>query len=271
MRFSQRYGYKPIKDALQIDGMDSDLRNSLWNLLELHYLPTLWNAQRNRRTEPLLRLWMNFFKSPIDTINTYRYRNMEVIRKFFFECQWYEVYDFLEFIAQDLRNSGQASVFQIGANGFLEKEVSGYRFVDGLITPITDPSEIGAIEEALNAGTDSVSTQLQKALEFLSDRQNPDYRNSIKESISAVETQVRATLGTDKGTLGALLTKLEQQHPIHPAMKEAFSKLYGYTSDEGGIRHALMDDSREATFEEAKFMLVACSAFINYVRGISAS
>ncbi|VAX31463.1 hypothetical protein MNBD_NITROSPINAE05-986, partial [hydrothermal vent metagenome] len=45
-----------------------------------------------------------------------------------------------------------------------------------------------------------------------------------------------------------------------------FSSLYGYTSDEGGIRHALME-SENVDFNDAKFMLVVCSAFINFVLG----
>jgi len=42
--------------------------------------------------------------------------------------------------------------------------------------------------------------------------------------------------------------------------------LYGYTSDSGGIRHALSDEDVTPTFEDAKFMLVSCSAFINYLK-----
>jgi hypothetical protein len=61
---------------------------------------------------------------------------------------------------------------------------------------------------------------------------------------------------------------LARKHPLHPALEAAFTKLYGYTSDAKGIRHALLDDDEVVTFEEAKFMLVACSAFINYVRGV---
>ena len=73
-----------------------------------------------------------------------------------------------------------------------------------------------------------------------------------------------------------LLKQLEQKVPLHPSLKDAFNKLYGYTSDEGGIRHALTEGGREATFDEAKYssgsvMLVTCSAFINYVRGVTAS
>jgi len=40
--------------------------------------------------------------------------------------------------------------------------------------------------------------------------------------------------------------------------------IYGYTSDEGGIRHAMLEE-KIIDFEDAKFMLVSCSAFINYL------
>ncbi len=40
-------------------------------------------------------------------------------------------------------------------------------------------------------------------------------------------------------------------------------KLYGYSSDEDGIRHAILEE-KEIGFDEAKFMLVACSGFVNY-------
>jgi len=45
----------------------------------------------------------------------------------------------------------------------------------------------------------------------------------------------------------------------------AFDKLYGYTSDADGIRHALLEEVT-LDFDDAKFMLVACSAFVNYIR-----
>ncbi|MEB7145202.1 hypothetical protein NEM79_21265, partial [Escherichia coli] len=45
----------------------------------------------------------------------------------------------------------------------------------------------------------------------------------------------------------------------------AFSQLYGYTSDQGGICHALTEEDVNPTLAEAKFMLVTCSAFSNYL------
>ena len=98
----------------------------------------------------------------------------------------------------------------------------------------------------------------------MSDRNTPDYRNSIKESISAVESLVALETNSEKGTLGQLLKLLEDQIQLHPALKNAFSNLYGYTSDANGIRHALLDVAT-LRFEDAKFFLVVCTAFITFV------
>jgi hypothetical protein len=42
-------------------------------------------------------------------------------------------------------------------------------------------------------------------------------------------------------------------------------KLYGYTSDAGGIRHSLVDGSDPVTVDDARLMIVVCSAFANYL------
>ena len=51
---------------------------------------------------------------------------------------------------------------------------------------------------------------------------------------------------------------------IHNAMEKAFLALYGYTSDENGIRHGGIDFTSVPS-EDAKYMLVSCSAFVNYL------
>jgi len=109
-----------------------------------------------------------------------------------------------------------------------------------------------------------VKSHLEQALLHLKDRDSPDYRNSIKESISAVEALCRRLDGDQHAKLGAALSALEKRSVMHPALKSAFSSLYGYTSDSNGIRHALLEEST-LTNADARFMLVSCSAFINYV------
>ena len=99
------------------------------------------------------------------------------------------------------------------------------------------------------------------------DRKAPDYENSIKESISAVEAMcciITGLTGT-QATLGAAIKKLKDNGVhIHRAMESAFSSLYGYTSDENGIRHGGIDFTN-APAEDAKYMLISCSAFVNYL------
>lgn len=143
-----------------------------------------------------------------------------------------------------------------------------------MISPISDEVEIGAISEALENQHGVVADHISKAHNFLADREHPDYENSIKESISAVEAICEIITGMrgKEATLGNMLKKLEEKGiVIHSALKSAFNTLYGYTSDANGIRHAGDIGGKTSSFEEAKFMLVSCCAFINYLKGIVAN
>lgn len=157
-------------------------------------------------------------------------------------------------------------------NDLFRKEFVGYRFVNRIITPITNEQEIQSIEEAVHSPYDEVNEHLDKALVLLSDRENPDYPNTIKESITAVEAMCALItgVGNKKATLGNMLKVLEDQgYKIHSSLKSAFDKLYGYTCDAKGIRHSGDLDGPDATFDEAKYMLVSCSAFVNYLIGVT--
>ncbi|WP_341922721.1 hypothetical protein [Polaromonas sp. YR568] len=275
MRFSQRIGLSPATKLAQRESIDDELRNSLWSLLTLFY----WNTYRRpgngmygrsdfvkgSNLQPLLySLWLHYFKKPIDTIEEYWEYCLEKLRKHFFAAEWYEVYDFIEFIAEYGPAESKQKFVEV-ANSYLELENSAYRFLDGRIVEITSAEEIEEVEAALQGGGryPGVQTHLKAALALLSDRKSPDYRNSIKESISAVESLAKQLAGSDAGTLGAVLKTLEKAKKLHPAMKNAFSSLYGYSSDADGIRHALLEESN-LTKADARFMLVCCSAFINY-------
>lgn len=141
-----------------------------------------------------------------------------------------------------------------------------YRIVNDIIVEITDDEEIKTIETAINQKS-TIKTHFSCALKLLSNRPTPDYRNSIKESISAVEALCREI--TTENTLGDALKKLEKNGVNIPAfLKSGFEKLYIYTNNEKtGIRHALMDNTEPPKYDEAKFMLVSCCAFVNYIQG----
>ncbi|MBP3664562.1 MAG: hypothetical protein J6J03_05305, partial [Tyzzerella sp.] len=84
-------------------------------------------------------------------------------------------------------------------------------------------------------------------------------------SISAVEALCCIITNDKRATLGDALKKLESKGiKLHKALQSAMSSLYGYTSDEGGIRHGSIDFAG-ASSEDAKYMLISCSAFVNYL------
>jgi len=270
--FSQRKGFKPIKSVMQVNYMDSELRNGLWNALTLFY----WNQVKDKRIsycknmESLFkRLWHEYFKQPIDTLSDYWPNTYAKIRDYFFGCEWYEVYDFIEFIANNCPDDKYNTVnseFMNFCNSVLERELSAYRFVGGRVTQITSEEEVSEIEKALETTKPlkAINIHLRSALDLLAEKKSPDYRNSVKESISAVEAICNLITKEKKATLGQALKKIEDKVSLHPALKSAFSSLYGYASDAEGIRHSLLDEPN-LSFEDAKFMLVSCSAFVNYL------
>jgi hypothetical protein len=268
--FSQRKGLKSVKSILQVDSMDEDLRNGLWNALEVFYWGKAsrlaYRVSDLRGLDLLLHfIWRDFFKKPVDEIPELWLRARTILRNWFFDSPWNEVYDFIEFLANNSFDEFEPTKFMGFCNTTLEREMSAYRFVDGVIVQLTSDQEIAEIERAINSPTPlkPVSIHLRTALELLADKSNPDYRNSIKESVSAVESMCNLITGS-KDSLGDALKKVEGKMAIHPALKKGFSNLYGYTSDASGIRHALLEEPN-LDFEDSKYMLISCSAFINYL------
>ncbi|KZN21283.1 MULTISPECIES: AbiJ-NTD4 domain-containing protein [Pseudomonas] len=273
LSFSQRMGLVPAVKVAQVDSIDVALQNALWNVLTLHCFTGFYS--RDKTYPDRLRgsnfqdfaevLYSDFYKVPVDTIPTRWSTLKERIRENYFKMKWHRLYSFLEFVVgMNHRASGEALVE--GFNKVLARENSAYRFVSGKVTPITSSDEIEEVEKAIS-GSDryaGVRTHLQTSLGLLTDRQSPDYRNSIKESISAVESLAKKLVGDDKATLGQALKILEVKHNLHASLKSAFQTLYGYTSDAGGIRHALLDNASAPTKADARFMLICCSAFINF-------
>ena len=154
MRFSERAGIQSSKVA-QIDSIDADLRNGLWNALLSFY----WNQfPQNVHTSKIIRedlghliesrshtyqidalagaigsdlgcliesLWIDYFKKPIDTLKEFWRDNLGYIRDYFFDAKWWEVYDFVEFIADaDERNVSRRENFMNCCNLYLGRVIS---------------------------------------------------------------------------------------------------------------------------------------------------
>ena len=153
MLFSERYGFKPVKDIIQVESMDGDLRNSLWNVLHLYCFAVLRDGKKPDRVERLCsRLWMHFFKQPIDQMPRSAVTLYGELRQRYFNFTWNEVYDFLGFVVENHSRSGQDTFIQ-ACNNMLQRELSGWRFIGKYIGPMTNEVEIAEVEEALDQTT----------------------------------------------------------------------------------------------------------------------
>lgn len=268
--FSEKYGYKTEK-AIQNECISDELRRRIWNLFSQQEIKAgglaskrLSQALNGEQTiEEKIVDRMGFLIDTGSKDATVESQLKNNILKFF---NWFEIYDFIDihisFLTDDERDTRIKQY-----NELLEQEKAGYRIVVGEVAPITNKSEIESIEQATKTPYVSVNQHIKKALVFYADIKNPDYENSVKESISAVEAMCCIITGMSgaNATLGKALKKLKENGVhIHSAMENAFSALYGYSSDENGIRHGGIDFTNVPS-EDAKYMLISCSAFVNYL------
>lgn len=263
-KFSDRMGITHPPKEFQLDSMTKELRNSLWNIIVL-YNPISY--MQGSFFKLLKALCIVFLKIPLTDLPEDEIRCRSYLEKIFMDLEWYDVYNIMERIVEYKRDSSKEHVIN-AINMVLKNEFAGYTFTNGEFIPITNSEEIESLHEALtvtaNKGLNSISEHIKKASSLLSKKPDPDYHNSIKESISAVEGICKILTGNKSGGITGALTVLSKKSKMHPSLREGYIKIYGYTSDEGGIRHPMLEDSGVG-FTEAKYMLVSCSAFINYI------
>lgn len=262
--FSEKYNYKP-EQTIQIESMSDSLRNRIWNLfykkeIRARGIQASFDSMNGKVS--IVDIVADKIGGVIDDSRSKELAS-NIQSKIISVWSWYEVYDFIEIYLSSLEENTREKR-EKEYNQLLEEEKSGYRILNGEITPITNKSELETLDQATNTEFSTVNEHMQKALEFYSDLQNPDYENSIKESISAVEAMCCIISGKNQTLNKAIADIKNNGVHIHPCMENAFKQLYSYTCDEKGIRHAGIDFV-SAPAEDAKYMLISCSAFINYL------
>ena len=272
VKFLEKYEYSWVSDVLIREDFPISIANAVHDNIEKYY-----NSGITHKTYSSFNqyLWREVFFHKGNYENSFSFLNILESDQY----QWFEklkiLQEFLSFFKKDVTNKQDGSYSEERVDAFVqfckdlnfdfEKRNYSYRIVDCYIVEVTSKQEAESIEEALQNENKGVKIHLHDALTFLSvAKEKPNYRSSIQQSISAVEACCREI--TKENTLGKALDKLVSTGiKINKELKEGFGKIYNYTNASDGIRHALMDDSNPPTSDEAVFMLVACSAFINYL------
>lgn len=274
--FSERYGYTKPSDVIIRERITPEIQNAICNCYD-DLKKTISRQEENiygyqlRSLYPEIEkeIWVHFLNKRKIEYSENKNIIINYIKNDSYE--WYNKLNLIEYSIKTLYYlliSKKISIrtfenFIDSLNYEFKRLNFSYRIINGLIIEITSEFEISTIEEALYKNSDNIRIHLNKALELYAQKPIGDYRNSIKESISAVEAASRNITGENVLNF----KKMEEKGIlISSVLRQAFEKLYGYTNDKStGIRHALMDDTNAPEAEEALFMLVSCSAFINYL------
>lgn len=300
--FSERFGYSAARKILEYECTSEELRMAIYNVI-FEWLNDYYSD--NASLQVCRSLWSELWHLPLDdfpepdplasfAINgpAYSPSFFKEMKRHLFEEEWFKAYDLVEFMAKqyltlekesepmeyepswqisddNADNDGESllDAFADDINKALAREMSGYRLVGTCIAPITNDAEIGVLEQSLMASDQfsGVRMHTEKALEHYSQKPEPDLTNAIKESISSVEAATRIVVGSEKDTLGKALKKLSKAGAVHPSLIEGWMKIYGFTSDVGGVRHASNTDEVTVDARLVKYMLISCSAFANYL------
>ena len=271
LTFSQRNDLAPIPQPLKLGEISDKFRKDLWDafysiIIEDTGDPNLQDEYNELIISMLKQTENIFFGKTLDEIvNENRiYYYTDKYKEFFLKESFNIVFDFLEYFLKTFPKLSSAKNFiDIFKNNLL-----AYTIVDEecpTIVPAATPEEGETIRQAFEAAKEDKYEPVRKHLRNSAEQINANLpADAIRESIHAVESVLRIVTG--ESDFNKALQKLETSHRIHPALKDAFKKLYAYTSDEQGIRHALVDQpASPAGMDEAVFMLGTCAAFVGYV------
>lgn len=277
--FSERYNYVKITDVIIREKITPEIQNAIcscYDKLQGIFIDSGTYFRGTAYIDMEKYLWTYFLNQREGNFSDGR-RYHFVATQFIEDVKnpWYRKLDLIEFTikylyANDTKYDRRMYVFHSFVNqlNYEFKRLNfAYRVVNTEIVEITSEEELVIVESSMRSSPLNIRMHLNKALELYAQRPIGDYRNSIKESISAIEVYCREITG--EKTLGEALNKINGKGLVIPQiLKIAFEKLYAYTNQPNtGIRHALMDESGTYTpaSEEALFMLVSCSSFINYL------
>ncbi len=294
MKFSHRHGFDPTRSSGPIveDAPEWLRREYLVRILDKLTYVDLDSRQKNEKNLPL------GIKSLHERLSIETRRAMEEsdwdswncwdgLNNTLLECEWYQFYDCVETIGEVLRETepqyeadknvsellGTPSYDQFGfahyrdkVNELFAKHNVGWRLnAKGELEtalPKDLADRVAAAEQKLIDDFQPARIHYAKARAYiLGTAKDPE--NSIKESISAVESVCRV-LYPKASTLGKAISHMRTEGVFPTKLLTVLERFYEYGNDEPGIRHGGRHAPRVQVLD-AEFALHICTAFIRYV------
>lgn len=269
--FLEREGYVSPSE-LALGELSKKFRHIVWRHFDEY---DAWFNEKYRSIFAHDEHWTSFCyeflmevgEIPHDVAYAMHQTPLEFIRAQLLEAKSHEVLAFIEFslrsplfpdeLSQQIRKA-----FEHAPNYFIDESAEPL-----IIASCSSEAAKEHLQQKLDninrSGLTGAQQHLRKAAQALTQR---NYDDSLRESIHAVASAARAIDSKAAKTLAPALKTLQEEIGIHPALNQAFKTLYGYTNEEEGIRHELVDqDKANVDFDEAMFMYGACVSFVDYL------
>ena len=210
---------------------------------------------------------ISVMKRPADEFDVRLRIQLPAIKDLILNGSYNRVFDFLQFI---VRHSLVPDGFGAFVAATLHECSCAYSLttIEGVwtIMPTAIPEQRISVEKALRVLTDGpfggAREHLRKSVDCIN---TGDYSGSVRESIHAVESVARRLDSNARTLSGALASLAERGLVLHGAFKSGIKQLYGYASDEDGIRHSLSDATANVDVADAVFMFGACASFAAFL------
>ncbi len=270
--FTKRHGYGACASGPIYEDAPEKLRIGLWNLIQDYV--SKGNLPSYQSLYFQITSWLRIRRE--ENIDYFEEIEYLILKK----LKWYELFDLIEYlyrlvVLHDYDESQQCwrdfpervreirYTYTIDINKLFEGENIGWHLEKGKLERIVpDFLEKEVIQKTKGILTNQLFTgpnnQFNKAFRFLSKRPYPDLENCVKEAVGALEGVARLLLKNEKVSLGEAVDKLIAMGKIRKPFDKIFDVLYGFASNEPGVRHAAIKPSN-MTVQEASFVLY-CSA-----------
>ncbi len=277
LSFSQRVGEVTLPDAMKLGNVSRQFRAALWRVVYKRIKAetnTFWGDTYD--DDSSISAYIALYQEKIrevyyDEVKRRPSAQLRLMKQTITESSYHDVLTLIEFFLR-LSVATKDNKFRQILLRLFELTPIAY-FVDNRnIAPTTCPRQdqisgetvAAAMMDIRKGGLSGPEKHLTKAAEFINEGR---YSDSIVQSAHSIESVARNIAPDDCKTLGPALKSLERNGILnHPSLREAFSKLYGYTSDKQGLRHAILKEGgRPPDVDEAVFFYGACACFTAYL------
>ena len=268
LSFSQAQGYEEIPRLLKLEELSYAARMGIWNLFYL-YISNSVDARNQVVGEwhdILVSVHWKHNCKPLDEWFNWDQIVYRSLREQIEINLFNEVFDLVQFVMREEKCphhfiEGMIEVFSECRLAYVI-DTSGPPTILPAVTNEESEALIKSLQTLSRAGLQGSASHLRKSAECINEG---DWAGSVRESVHAVESVARQ-FDPKASSLAPALRSLEKRSALHPALKQALHKLYGYSSNEQGIRHALLDQEQASVgMDEAVFMLGACASFASYL------